>query len=281
MNELVLPEPGAVTLPQVRELVLPAAEKVRRQLEIRGDLAGAREMCRRLEAFRKYLQDREGRDLLACEVRRTEALIGDLLGPVDPGERTDLKPSLVREGSGDDLNHNERFKFRVLSAAKRTGLLETLLEAGVVGRDKIVEKYTRLKKVEEGGADLPEVRAGDFRTALADIPDNSVSLILTDPPYAESALPLYSALGALAARVLVPGGSLICYAGKSTMRRAGNRLAEHLREWWLLDLPLEHGGRRIPGKWVISEWRPVWWFVKEFRLGREYIADRLRGSRPE
>jgi hypothetical protein len=39
-------------------------------------------MYRQLEAFRKYLQDREGRDLLAAECRRTEVLIGKLLGPV-------------------------------------------------------------------------------------------------------------------------------------------------------------------------------------------------------
>ncbi len=97
----------------------------------------------------------------------------------------------------------------------------------------------------------------------------------------QGALPLYSDLGKHASRLLCPGGSLICYTGQATMPEALARLGEHLRYWWTLALDHHHGGQQLPGKWVMVEWKPLLWFVKDYRLGREYVADRLRGSAPE
>jgi len=64
-----------------------------------------------------------------------------------------------------------------------------------------------------------ELRIGDCRQVLADVPDNSVPLILTDPPYGDDAEPLYRWLAEFAARALIPGGSLICYTGQSRLDR--------------------------------------------------------------
>jgi N6-adenosine-specific RNA methylase IME4 len=133
VNELTLPDPADITLPQLRAVVIPAAERVRRQLEIRGDLAGAREMCRQLEAFRKYLQDREGRDLLAAECRRTEILIGKLLGPAEEGRPRKTSPT------GEVSNRvprEDRHKFRLMAAHEEQ--VEELLAAGQVARNTIL-----------------------------------------------------------------------------------------------------------------------------------------------
>jgi 16S rRNA G966 N2-methylase RsmD len=270
---VALPDPASVGLIEVREKVIPAAEKMRAQLEVRRDITGAREMCRQLEAFRKYVQDREGRDLLAAECRRTEVLIGKLLGPAEVGVNQHSEASPAGEASGD-IPKDDRHKFRVMAAHEE--MVEQLLAEGKVSRNVILEKIQRKQQ-----ADQPEVRQGDFRGSLDDIPDDSVTLILTDPPYAESALGLYSDLADLAARVLVPGGSLVCYAGQATLPEVLSRLGARLRYWWALALTHEHGGQQLPGKWVMVEWKPVLWFVKGYRLGREYVADRLRGSRPE
>lgn len=77
-----------------------------------------------------------------------------------------------------------------------------------------------------GGDDL-EIRHGDFREVLADIPDESVPLILTDPPYADVNLPLYVDLAAFAATKLVDGGSLICYTGHSLLPAVMPAMSEH------------------------------------------------------
>jgi 16S rRNA G966 N2-methylase RsmD len=126
----------------------------------------------------------------------------------------------------------------------------------------------------------PDVRTGDFRDTLIDVEPDSVALILTDPPYAKSALPDYDALGAFAAEALVEGGSLVCYCGQSTMPDALDALSLHLRYWWTLALEHRGGGQQFPGKWVRIKWKPLLWFVKGTRRDRIYVHDMLRGVPP-
>jgi ParB-like chromosome segregation protein Spo0J len=127
----------------------------------------------------------------------------------------------------------------------------------------------------------PEIREGDFREVLADLPDGSVDLILTDPPYGEEAMPNYEWLSDFAAKKLKPGGSLLCYTGQSMLPEVLNALGGHLRYWWVCSLDHSHGGQQLPGKWVMVEWKPLVWYVNGHREGNTYIADKLRGSRPE
>jgi DNA modification methylase len=120
-----------------------------------------------------------------------------------------------------------------------------------------------------------ELRIGDCRTVLSDIPDSSVALILTDPPYAEESEPLYRWLAEFAARVLIPGGSLICYTGHWSINRDMRIFDEHLRYWWIFAM-LQHQSKRLPGKFIVAGWKPVVWYVKEFRRGRSLVPDVLR-----
>jgi predicted methyltransferase len=76
---------------------------------------------------------------------------------------------------------------------------------------------------------LLEYRIGDCGVVLADIPPNSVPLILTDPPYGDAAKPLYEWLAQWASRVLIPGGSLICFTGQSRLNRDMRIFGEHLK----------------------------------------------------
>src|SRR6266700_216226 len=94
-TELALPEPQAVALADVRAIIIPAVRGIREEIRAAQDMGAAQELVRRLEAFRRYLTDRETRDLVAAESRRTEVLIGVLLGPGDymRGKRTDLSPA--------------------------------------------------------------------------------------------------------------------------------------------------------------------------------------------
>ena len=119
-----------------------------------------------------------------------------------------------------------------------------------------------------------ELRIGDCRIVLADVPDNSVPLILTDPPYGDEAEPLYEWLAEWSARVLIPGGSLICYTGQSRLDRDMRILSSKLRWWWLLAM-MHHQSQRFPGKFVIANFKPVMWFVKDFRRSRSLVPDIL------
>jgi site-specific DNA-methyltransferase (adenine-specific) len=65
-----------------------------------------------------------------------------------------------------------------------------------------------------------------------DLEDNSVDLILTDPPYTNEGLPLYNDLAQFGARVLRPGGLLIAYCGKLHLPDIYDHLFTELEYVW-------------------------------------------------
>jgi len=130
--------------------------------------------------------------------------------------------------------------------------------------------------------DRYELRLGDFRECLSDIPDGAVDLIFTDPPYSQDAAHLWSDLGALAARVLKPGGFLIAYSGQSTLAEAFSRIGAHrLRPYWVFSVSHTRAHARLWGYGILNAWKPlpVWrkdggipqqprlWIVDELRIG--------------
>jgi hypothetical protein len=52
-------------------------------------------------------------------------------------------------------------------------------------------------------------------------------------------------------------------------------LGEQLRYWWMLIMPHDQS-QRLPGKFVIAGYKPVLWYVKEFRRGRSLMPDVLK-----
>jgi hypothetical protein len=123
-----------------------------------------------------------------------------------------------------------------------------------------------------------DLRIGDCRVMLADIEDDSIPLILTDPPYGNEAEPLYEWLAQFAARVLVPGGSLICYTGTTLLPRDYRIFGQHLTYWWT-PIMLHDAAQRLFGAGVIVQHKPILWYVKESRRGRQFVADVVRAKR--
>jgi 16S rRNA G966 N2-methylase RsmD len=78
---------------------------------------------------------------------------------------------------------------------------------------------------------------GDFREILrGELPERQVDCILTDPPYEEEALPLWSELARAAVRHLKPGHFLIAYSGQAfldeVMARVREAAAGELKWHW-------------------------------------------------
>jgi hypothetical protein len=158
-------------------------------------------------------------------------------------------------------------------AARLIGRAEAKLDAA-----KATEERRAASRNAQPLSDGMELRIGDCRTVLADVPDHSVPLILTDPPYGDEAEPLYRWLADFAARVLIPGGSLICYTGHSRLNRDHAIFSAKLRYWWELCMPHEQSHQRLPGKFVIVGWRPILWYVRDHRRGRSLVPDVLKST---
>lgn len=79
---------------------------------------------------------------------------------------------------------------------------------------------------------LNAITTGDARILSQRIPDESIDLIFTDPPYDRASLSLYGWLSETAARVLKPGGFLLTYAGNMYKFDVMLDLSTHLTYFW-------------------------------------------------
>ena len=105
---------------------------------------------------------------------------------------------------------------------------------------------------------------GDFITVSSEIPDNSVDLILTDPPYGEEYRPLYKELALLAKRTLKPGGSIICFYGDRLRREFIEYLecGAGLIENCSLHVKLQGVFARDYEKGIVRKQKPMLWYFK-------------------
>jgi 16S rRNA G966 N2-methylase RsmD len=121
------------------------------------------------------------------------------------------------------------------------------------------EERQTTKPILQGVYNGLDIRRGDFREVLADLPDRSVDIILTDPPYPQEYLPLWDDLGAFAARVLKPTGVLLAYSGQLHLPQVIAMLTQHLRWWWMC--AIRHAGASgyivAGGRRIINDWKPL------------------------
>jgi len=121
------------------------------------------------------------------------------------------------------------------------------------------EERQTTRPVLQGVYDGLDIRRGDFREVLSDIPDHSVDIILTDPPYPQEYLPLWDDLGKFAARVLKPTGVLLAYSGQLHLPQVIAMLTKHLRWWWMC--AIQHTGASgyivAGGRRIMNQWKPL------------------------
>jgi site-specific DNA-methyltransferase (adenine-specific) len=96
------------------------------------------------------------------------------------------------------------------------------------------------------------------------IPNDSVNLIYTDPPYDHNSLPLYKDLAILADRVLKEGGSLVTYIGQYALFDIGNYVLKNSSLKYHWELAVLHSGNQAPmfSKQIRVDWKPLLWFYK-------------------
>jgi 16S rRNA G966 N2-methylase RsmD len=146
---------------------------------------------------------------------------------------------------------------------------------------EIRDKLINAKPAIELPADSVQLIQGDFRSSAGEIPDNSIDLILTDPPYTWASLPLYRDLGILAARVLKDGGSLVTIVGHYALVKCANYIEESGLVY-IHDIPIIHsGGHELIFKHRISvRHKPMLWFLKGEKLSPHNIIDDVIYSTP-
>lgn len=90
-----------------------------------------------------------------------------------------------------------------------------------------------------GPYEINQIYTGDCRELGKEIPDNSIDLIFTDPPYLKEYLPLYGWLAETAVRVLKPGGFCLAMCGGSYLNHIFRMMDEYLAFFWKYEIVLQ------------------------------------------
>jgi len=151
---------------------------------------------------------------------------------------------------------------------------------------KVDRSYYELKRINvEQAHAVPiigrpdsKIITGDFRELGHVVQDSSVDLIFTDPLYHRKAIPLYADLAKFVARVLIEGGSLICYCGNYAIPEILTLMQPHLRYWWTVACVHTGGNKILPAFGVHVGWKPLLWFVKQKRRTLMVVGDCVRSA---
>ncbi len=101
-----------------------------------------------LAAYGQYVSDRKMQKALAGELRLTETLIGELLGPAE-----NLGPATFPSWEGCEVAKNDRQRFRELAA--HADLVEELVADGITERAKILREIER-RRLLAAAANAPQ-----------------------------------------------------------------------------------------------------------------------------
>ena len=152
---------------------------------------------------------------------------------------------------------------------------------------QVLDGYKRLKEIEAlleikalPQTDRYSLQCGDFRQLYRELKPESVDCIITDPPYAEDSLPLYSDLAKIASYLLKPNKSLLVISGLMYLPRLLNRLGEYLSYQWVISFKMGNGTARVWERKVCQVWKPILWFVKGEYNG-EWVTDFIQSEKVE
>ena len=210
----------------------------------KGRSRGQRTTEKRKPTFGKFSQRSESREKIAARVGVSDRTIGK--DPDDQKSRTEGNfPQKIWEkvATGKmkvDKGYNQIKKFQ---------------------RIKEAEKLTSSSLQSKSNFDL---KLGPMQEKGLEIADNSIDLILTDPPYNEESILLYGELAKLAQRVLKPGGSLITIIGHYALFKIGKQITDNSELEYHWQLVLKHNGHtaKMWKQRVWPKYKPMLWYFK-------------------
>jgi len=120
---------------------------------------------------------------------------------------------------------------------------------------------------------------GDFIEKGKSIPEESVDMIFTDPPYAKDDLQLWDDLGRFAQRVLKKGGILLSYSGNMYLPEVYEMLGRHLEYFWTFAIRHTGACKTVYPVNVHQSWKPVLGYFKPpFNKAWKCFPDMVSGG---
>ena len=106
------------------------------------------------------------------------------------------------------------------------------------------------------------------------IPDESVDIVITDPPYNKAANYLYGELAMGAAKILKPGGLLLTLTGHHSLDIILGDMTKYLDFYWAGGMPNTLGSTaRYHPRQMMMGWKPCLWFSNGKPSKHAYVFD--------
>lgn len=143
---------------------------------------------------------------------------------------------------------------------------------------ELVERSGKMEAKRYGEFIVNDIYLADINSIQ--LPENSIDMIFTDPPYHDEYLDLFSALAVLAERSLKPGAYLMTYCGKMFLPEIMNRLGARLEYVWEFGVYQPDNNTKIAKHNLFEAWRPILCYKKPGKtITREWQPDMIKGTR--
>jgi ParB-like chromosome segregation protein Spo0J len=173
---------------------------------------------------------------------------------------------------------------RVQIAEKvKTGAAKTAKDAARLIRNE--ERAAEREKAIASATDEPDKWCkGDVcRIEDLDLPENSVDMVFTDPPYHDEHIDLLGHLARVAARALKPGGLCLVYVGHMYLPQVIQQLTDHLDYVWQFVVFHPFSQTRCHSRAIFVNYRSILAFRKLGKIPhaskQPWVQDVVRGRR--
>jgi site-specific DNA-methyltransferase (adenine-specific) len=120
---------------------------------------------------------------------------------------------------------------------------------------------------------------GDFEAVFADIPDGSIDLILTDPPYPAEFIDCWTKLARFASKKLKKNGYCVAYSGQLNLPEVYRRMTEYLDYVWTCSLVHAGTHQLIQPRNVMCGWKPILIYQNGFKkMPGKSFSDIVQGT---
>ena len=121
---------------------------------------------------------------------------------------------------------------------------------------------------------MSQIICGDFSLLQKDIPDESIDLVFTDPPYLKEFLYTYDYMAEYCPRIMKQGASLITIAAHYAIPQITSYFKNKLKYRWIFCMNQFNGSHSRMAMGIEVMWKPMLWYVKgSYPSGRGFLRD--------
>jgi len=118
---------------------------------------------------------------------------------------------------------------------------------------------------------------GDCLEMMKNFPDESIDLVLTDPPYLRKYLYTYDYLANYCPPIMKRGSSLLVIVGHYAISEVIKKFDNKLKYRWIFCMNQEIGPHPRMAMGIEVMWKPILWYVKQaYSSGKGFIKDMVK-----